>query len=108
MNTLAQEAAEQVAMNDIALVELELTETLPLDTFKTQPGTGNFILIDRLTNATVAAGLIQNVLAEEKAASTDISAFELELNALIRKHFPHWGARDVRELFNTDLLKAAQ
>ena len=107
VNTLAQEAAEQVAMNDIALVELELTETLPLDTFKNQPGTGNFILIDRLTNATVAAGLIQNVLAEEKA-TTNISAFELELNALIRKHFPHWGARDVRELFNTEPPKADQ
>lgn len=102
INTLAQEAAEQVSINDIALVELELTETLPLDTFKNQPRTGNFILIDRLTNATVAAGLIQNVLAEEKASSTNISAFELELNALVRKHFPHWGACDVRELFKAD------
>lgn len=108
INTLAQEAAEQVAMNDIALVELELTETLPLDTFRAQPGTGNFILIDRLTNATVAAGLIQNVLAEEKAASTNISAFELELNTLIRKHFPHWGAQDVRELFKAGLDKEEQ
>jgi sulfate adenylyltransferase subunit 1 len=102
VNTLAQESAEQVAMNDIALIELELTETLPLDTFKNQPGTGNFILIDRLSNATVAAGIIQNVLAEEKASSAEFSAFELELNALIRRHFPHWGARDVRELFKAD------
>jgi sulfate adenylyltransferase subunit 1 len=23
------------------------------------------------------------------------SAFELEFNALVRKHFPHWGARDI-------------
>ena len=23
------------------------------------------------------------------------SAFELELNALVRRHFPHWGARDL-------------
>ncbi|WP_241719613.1 hypothetical protein, partial [Cronobacter sakazakii] len=23
------------------------------------------------------------------------SAFELELNQLIRRHFPHWGARDL-------------
>ncbi|WP_333608374.1 sulfate adenylyltransferase subunit CysN [Arsukibacterium sp.] len=99
VNTLSEETAEQVSMNDIALVELELTETLPLDTFTNQPGTGNFILVDRLSNATVAAGLIQTVLAEEQAGRTDISAFELELNALIRKHFPHWGSRDVRELF---------
>ncbi|MDX3774781.1 sulfate adenylyltransferase subunit CysN [Chromatiaceae bacterium AAb-1] len=61
VNTLEQEAASALQMNDIALAELELTETLPLDTFTAQPGTGNFILIDRLTNATVAAGLIHNV-----------------------------------------------
>jgi sulfate adenylyltransferase subunit 1 len=102
VNTLAQEAAEQVAMNDIALLELELTETQPLDTFSTQPGTGNFILIDRLSNATVAAGIIQNVLAAEKTASADFSAFELELNALIRRHFPHWGARDLNALLKAD------
>jgi sulfate adenylyltransferase subunit 1 len=23
------------------------------------------------------------------------SAFEQELNTLVRKHFPHWGARDL-------------
>lgn len=102
INTLAQQPAVEVTMNDIALVELELTETLPLDTFQSQPGTGNFIVIDRLTNATVAAGLIENVLAEEHTASAGISSFEIELNALIRKHFPHWGARDIRELFKAD------
>jgi len=26
---------------------------------------------------------------------SEFSAFELELNALVRKHFPHWGARDL-------------
>ncbi|CAM3693909.1 sulfate adenylyltransferase subunit CysN [Rheinheimera salexigens] len=102
INTLAQESAEDVTINDIALVELELTETLPLDTFKNQPGTGNFILIDRLSNTTVAAGLIQNVLAEESTKAADISGFEIELNSLIRKHFCHWGARDVRELLKAD------
>ncbi len=29
------------------------------------------------------------------ANSGEFSAFELELNALVRKHFPHWGARDL-------------
>jgi len=28
---------------------------------------------------------------------TDISAFEVELNALVRKHFPHWEAKDVSQ-----------
>jgi sulfate adenylyltransferase subunit 1 len=29
------------------------------------------------------------------ACASQFSAFELELNQLIRKHFPHWGARDL-------------
>ena len=28
----------------------------------------------------------------------DWAGFELELNALVRKYFPHWEARDLREL----------
>ena len=27
-----------------------------------------------------------------------LPAFEVELNALVRKYFPHWEAKDVREL----------
>ncbi|MWX13711.1 sulfate adenylyltransferase, partial [Francisella tularensis] len=29
--------------------------------------------------------------------TNDYSEFELELNALIRKHFPHWDAKNLRE-----------
>ncbi|EPC0929628.1 hypothetical protein ACRV5D_005227, partial [Klebsiella pneumoniae] len=28
-------------------------------------------------------------------STSQYSAFELELNQLIRKHFPHWDARDL-------------
>ncbi|MEE2024382.1 sulfate adenylyltransferase subunit CysN [Alkalimonas mucilaginosa] len=99
INTLQKVEADSVQMNDIALVELELTEVLPLDTASEHPGTGNFILVDRLSNATVAAGLVQTVLATEQASvPANFSAFELELNALIRKHFPHWQAADLSAL----------
>ncbi|MCL7667272.1 hypothetical protein M8375_34960, partial [Klebsiella pneumoniae] len=29
------------------------------------------------------------------AAPSEFSAFELELNGLVRRHLPHWGARDL-------------
>jgi sulfate adenylyltransferase subunit 1 len=29
------------------------------------------------------------------ATAGNFSAFELELNALVRRHFPHWNARDL-------------
>ena len=52
---------------------------------------GGFILIDRLTNVTVGAGMIVEGLAA-KAVAGQYSEFEVELNALVRKHFPHWQA----------------
>ena len=32
--------------------------------------------------------------------ATDWAAFERDLNALVRKHFPHWEAKDISGLFN--------
>jgi sulfate adenylyltransferase subunit 1 len=55
---------------------------------------GSFILIDKITNNTVAAGMITQSTAIEvtQAKSNTPSAFEIELNALIQRHFPHWNA----------------
>ena len=48
-----------------------------------------------INNVTVGAGLVREPLVQEHAAASQFSAFELELNALVRRHFPHWGARDL-------------
>jgi len=50
---------------------------------------GGFILIDKITNNTVAAGMITGSV-ETKREQKGASAFEVEFNALIRRHFPHW------------------
>jgi sulfate adenylyltransferase subunit 1 len=51
-------------------------------------------MIDRMTNGTVGAGMIISA-NQEKTGSTQYSEFELEMNALVRKHFPHWGTSDI-------------
>jgi len=100
VNTGEHHPALTLKMNDIAAVSLELEQALPLDTYDSHPGTGSFILIDRLTNATVAAGLIRQVGAADTSldaggATTGISAEEIALNKLIREKYPHWQAIDV-------------
>lgn len=99
VNTGEHHPAVTLEMNDIAIVTLELEQALPLDTYATHPGTGSFILIDRLTNATVAAGLIRQVGAAdtslESGGASGISAEEIALNKLIREKYPHWQAIDV-------------
>ena len=58
-------------------------------------GICGLIFIDRLSNVTVGAGMVHEPVSQATAAPSEFSAFELELNALVRRHFPHWGARDL-------------
>ena len=100
VNTGEHHPALTLKMNDIAAVSLELEQALSMDTYASHPGTGSFILIDRLTNATVAAGLVRQVGAADTSldaggATIGISAEEIALNKLIREKYPHWQAIDV-------------
>jgi len=83
-------------LNGIGLVDVTFDEPLVLDKYQHNPVTGGLIFIDRLTNVTVGAGMVHEPQQDTAVAgNSDFSAFELELNALVRKHFPHWGARDL-------------
>jgi sulfate adenylyltransferase subunit 1 len=100
VNTGEHHPAVTLEMNDIAVVSLELEQGIPMDTYSSHPGTGSFILIDRLTNATVAAGLIRHAGAADVSldgggATSHVSAEEIALNKLIREKYPHWQAIDV-------------
>ncbi len=59
VNTLEQEEATQLNMNDIASVEFEAHVPLFFDPYASNRATGSFILIDQLSNATVGAGMIE-------------------------------------------------
>ncbi|CAH1044077.1 sulfate adenylyltransferase subunit CysN [Halomonas sp. TD01] len=100
VNTLERHATDSLVLNAIARCEVELTAAIPVDDYRTSPGTGSFIIIDRLTNVTVGAGMIRGTadVREQASGATDWAAFERDLNALVRKHFPHWEAKDVRDL----------
>ena len=95
INNLTQREVESLPLNGIGLVELTFDEPLVLDTYQQNPVTGGLIIIDRLSNVTVGAGLVREPIERTAATPSGFSAFELELNALIRRHFPHWGARDL-------------
>lgn len=101
VNTQEHLSGEAIALNDIAVVEVVLEQPVLADPYLQNRATGAFIMIDRLTNATVAAGMVSQRLSRADApefGAQGTSEFELELNALIRKHFPHWGAKDLKQL----------
>ena len=93
VNTLEEKDAMHLNLNEIGVVDVKFTQTVACDPYKRNRPTGSFIVIDRMTNSTVGAGMIIDELAKDaQHASPDFSEFELEFNALVRKHFPHWSA----------------
>jgi len=63
-----QVAATELRLNDIGAAELETADAVPFDRYRDNRATGGFILIDRLSNLTVAAGLIETSLDHERDA----------------------------------------
>src|SRR3954468_1405445 len=58
VNTLEHRAVARLGLNEVGQVQLSLTQPLACDPYRTNAATGAFILIDRLTNNTVGAGMI--------------------------------------------------
>ncbi|MCW0312086.1 Sulfate adenylyltransferase subunit 1 [Pantoea ananatis] len=95
INSLEKRQVDNLPLNGIGLAEFTFDEPLVLDSYQQNPVTGGMIIIDRLSNVTVGAGLIHEPLNDRQQHNGEFSAFELELNALVRRHFPHWNARDL-------------
>jgi bifunctional enzyme CysN/CysC len=64
VNTLQQEAGKTLQLNEVGVCSLSLGKPISFDSYRENRGTGNFILIDRLTNATVGAGMIHQPLLQ--------------------------------------------
>ena len=94
VNTLAEEPATRLEMNEIGSVEFEVHVPLFFDPYSSNRTTGSFILIDIATNATVGAGMIQediSAAAGEKefaAYAVDRTSVEPEERYARHGHFP--------------------
>src|SRR5207253_1940883 len=75
VNTLEHLAAKKLELNEIGVCNLAVGRPIAFDPYKQNRDTGGFILIDRLSNNTVGAGLLHF--------------------ALRRSHNIHWQATDV-------------
>jgi sulfate adenylyltransferase subunit 1 len=89
--------AVRLNLNEIGVGQIKLTQQVACDPYIKNRETGAFIIIDRLTNSTVGAGMVIDV-AVENSDKSEFSEFELEFNSLVRKHFPHWNSADISKL----------
>lgn len=69
VNTLEQHRATVLVLNEIGRVRFATSQPLFLDPYAEQRATGSFILIDPLSNNTVAAGMVRR---EQPAASPNV------------------------------------
>ena len=67
INTLHRQPAPTLVLNEIGRCSVTLTSPIAHDTYRRNRTTGGFIMIDRLTSATVAAGMILDREADEHA-----------------------------------------
>jgi bifunctional enzyme CysN/CysC len=72
LETLATQPAQACAVNDIALAAITLGRPVAIDPFGANPPTGCFLIVDAVTGASVAGGVISAAKAagEASAAST--------------------------------------
>ncbi|EAI3660244.1 sulfate adenylyltransferase subunit CysN, partial [Campylobacter jejuni] len=86
--------ASNLILNDIANCTLKLDKNLALKEYKDNKTLGSFIIIDKYSNETLAAGMIIKILNSQQSQRIYTQA-EIELNAFIRKNYPEWGCRKI-------------
>lgn len=62
VNTLEHTPADKLELNEIGVCELELDRPVAFDPYSENRDTGGFILIDRISNNTVGAGMVHKSL----------------------------------------------
>lgn len=62
VNTMEHLASKTLGLNAIGAVNISIDRAIPFEAYDKNPDLGGFILIDRISNATVAAGMIKYAL----------------------------------------------
>ena len=74
VNTLNEELSPSLQLNEIGRCEIFLDQPICFDNYKKNPGTGAFIIVDRLSNVTIGAGMIDDARkAKQKKGTIDES-----------------------------------
>lgn len=97
VNTWEKVEAKTLQLNDIARVQIDLAEKIAFDLYEENKTTGAFILIDRITNFTSAAGIIVGESTKRPKRRVYTEA-EKALNRFIRQYYPEWGCKSIEEL----------
>ncbi|MFZ9628564.1 MAG: sulfate adenylyltransferase subunit CysN [Ilumatobacteraceae bacterium] len=88
VNTLEHLAATTLGLNEIGVCNLSLDRVVPFDPYDQQRETGAFIIIDRLTNATVGAGMLHFALRRSQNIHWQAVTVDRDARAGLNGHRP--------------------
>jgi bifunctional enzyme CysN/CysC len=88
VDTGDQIAANQLDLNEIGVVQLELGQPVAFDPYVENRDTGGFILIDRITNHTVGAGLLRFALRRGENVAWQAVEIDREARSSLKAQRP--------------------
>jgi bifunctional enzyme CysN/CysC len=88
INTAEHLPANKVELNEIAVCNFATAHAITFDSYKRNAETGAFILVDRISNATVAAGMIDFGLRRGQNLSWQAFEINRELRASLKDQKP--------------------
>ena len=81
INSFEKLAASKLQLNDLSVVTLKTDKPVPYEIFGECPSMGAFILIDRMSHQTVAAGMINHALRR----ATNVHRHKLDVDKDLRR-----------------------
>jgi bifunctional enzyme CysN/CysC len=88
INTLEKLAADKLDLNAVAECNIATDKPLVFDSYQDNPAMGSFILIDRITNNTVGAGMIRFALRRSSNIQNQFFEINKEARAALNQQKP--------------------
>lgn len=88
VNTLEHISAPTLALNAIGVVNISTDRAVPFESYAQNPDLGGFILIDRMTNVTVAAGMVHFALRRSQNIHWQALDVDRSAHAAIKNQKP--------------------
>ena len=94
INNFNKNNASELTQNDISNVTFSLSKQVPFDLFKHSKFSGSFLVIDKVTNETLACGTIQNTASNKKAdILSDEEKYKNFIDDVLKLGEKHFGVK---------------
>ena len=88
VNNLQQEPGKTLELNEVGVCTISANTAIPFDAYRDNRATGSFIVIDRLSNATVGAGMIDRPLQRSTDSHWQLIDVDKHAHAALKRQIP--------------------